>query len=1001
MRSNKAHRLLALLLAFVMTFSLLPTVTWATTGGDCSAAGDGSVTWSYDADTTTLTIRGNGAMADNADDWPVWGEDITTEVTSLIIKSGVTNVGVWNFYQAASLESVEFPDTLETINECAFRECAALSKITFPQGLKKIGVSAFEDCSALTSINLPQGLEVICDSAFNGAALKGTVRIPSSVTAIEAAAFGTAKGLTIGLNITPGQSARGEGIKLGYGWSGSATVCYYPDLQKTWAKGTEITIAADGEVFTGTIDLNDFSVKMKREMPVVEEFVLNSPTVTSTLGTINSPASLAIKAYGNGLDYYADTTLTLVPPDGTDGDKIPVDVRFILTKPAPKEYVFEGAGTEANPYKISSLADLRGLQTNVNRFKKTYEGEYFLQTADIDMTGVKSWDQIGTIARADVSYPFKATYDGGGHKITNWTFDYSKQSDPRYAGLFGNVSVLKNLTLDETCTFKLRSWSGTLAYQVGRIENCFSYATVTAQTTSGDNANAYIGGLVKLAINQLNSYEAQKNYYTDKIMENKSWTMADIFADEGTTGTSVKKRADFMRMMKWCKQGKIDLILTKSVSRFARNTVDCLNYVRMLKAQGIAVYFEKENINSMDESTELMLTMMGAFAQAESESISGNIQAGKRYAMQRGEATIHYHNLYAYEKGPDGNPQIIPEQAEIVREIYQKYLHGDSLNMIRKDLEERHIPNARGGATWTHTAVRGILSNEKYAGDVLMQKTFQQDCISHKTIRNTGQRTMYLVPDHHEAIIDRKTYNAVQTELARRNALKGNTQKSTPSGRSCYTPKYALSDRVICGECGTLYRRCTWVNRGKKHIVWRCISRFDYGKKYCHDSPAVDEQQLQQAILRVINGVMSEKPALVRRVTENLQVVIRPSRSGELTIADIDHQLETLAQEFDAVFATAASGNSADYSEHFKTILTQQAELKAKRAELKQQQAEDAELTSHMKLAADTLKQADTAIMKWDEYQIRALVESVRILSKDEILVRLKSGIEKIERLQK
>lgn len=500
---------------------------------------------------------------------------------------------------------------------------------------------------------------------------------------------------------------------------------------------------------------------------------------------------------------------------------------------------------------------------------------------------------------------------------------------------------------------------------------------------------------------QLNSYEAQKNYYIDKIMENKAWTLADIFADEGITGTSAKKRADFMRMMKWCKQGKIDLILTKSVSRFARNTVDCLNYVRMLKAQGIAVYFEKENINSMDESTELMLTMMGAFAQAESESISGNIQAGKRYAMQRGEATINYHNLYAYEKGPGGKPQIIPEQAEIVREIYQKYLRGDSLNMIRKDLEERHIPNARGGATWTHSAVRGILSNEKYAGDVLMQKTFRQDCISHKAIRNTGQRPMYLVQNNHEAIIDRKTYDAVQTELARRNALKGNTQKSTPSGRSCYTPKYALSDRVICGECGTLYRRCTWVNRGKKHIVWRCISRFDYGKKYCHDSPAVDEQQLQQAILRVINGVMSEKPVLVRRVTENLQVVIRPSRSGELTIADIDHQLETLAQEFDAAFATAATGNAADYSERFKTILTQQTELKAKRAELERQQAEDAELTSHMEQATDTLEQARTAIAEWDEYQIRALVESVRVLSKDEILVRLKSGIEKIERLQK
>ena len=500
---------------------------------------------------------------------------------------------------------------------------------------------------------------------------------------------------------------------------------------------------------------------------------------------------------------------------------------------------------------------------------------------------------------------------------------------------------------------------------------------------------------------QLNSFAAQNIHYTQCIMEHEDWRLVDIYADEGVTGTSVEKREDFKRMLADSGRGLIDRILVKSISCFARNTAECLEAIRKFRANSTTIFFEKENIDTARMSSELMTALHAAFSQSESESISGNIQAGKRYAMQRGEATIHYHNLYAYEKGADGKPRVIPEQAEIVREIYQKYLRGDSLNMIRKDLEDRHIPNARGGATWTHSAVRGILSNEKYAGDVLMQKTFRQDCISRKTIRNTGQRAMYLVQNNHEAIIDRKTYDAAQTELARRNALKGNTQKSTPSGRSCYTPKYALSDRVICGECGTLYRRCTWVNRGKKHIVWRCISRFDYGKKYCHDSPAVDEQQLQQAILRVINGVMSEKPALVRRVTENLQVVIRPSRSGELTIADIDHQLETLAQEFDAPFAIAASGNSTDYSEHFKTILTQQAELKAKRAELKQQQAEDAELTSHMKLAADTLKQAGTAITKWDEYQIRALVESVRILSKDEILVRLKSGIEKIERLQR
>ena len=498
---------------------------------------------------------------------------------------------------------------------------------------------------------------------------------------------------------------------------------------------------------------------------------------------------------------------------------------------------------------------------------------------------------------------------------------------------------------------------------------------------------------------QLNSYEAQKTYYTDKIMTNPKWTMAGIFADEGITGTSAKKREDFMRMMRWCKQGKIDLILTKSVSRFSRNTVDCLNYIRMLKALGISVYFEKENINSMDESTELMLTMMGAFAQAESESISGNIRAGKRYAMQRGEASIQYKHLYAYERGADNKPKVIPEQAAIVREIYDQFLHGASLRMIQKDLERRQIPNAVGGQKWTDSAVRGILTNEKYVGDVLMQKTFRQDCISRKIIRNTGQLPMYLVQNHHEAIVDRKTFNAAQAELARRNSLPGTTQKSTPSGRSCYSPRYALSGRVICGECGTPYRRCTWSNHGKKHVVWRCISRMDYGRRYCHESPSVDEQQLQRAILRTINGVMSDKETLMQQVAESLFLVLSPPKDDELTIPAIDRQLEALAREFDTALAAAASGNSGDYSERFKAILAQQTELKAKRAQLETQQAENAEIARRMDHAAAVMEQANAAISEWDEYQIRALVASVRVLSKDEVLVRLKSGTEAIQRL--
>ena len=305
-------------------------------------------------------------------------------------------------------------------------------------------------------------------------------------------------------------------------------------------------------------------------------------------------------------------------------------------------------------------------------------------------------------------------------------------------------------------------------------------------------------------------------------------------------------------MIRLCKQKKIDVILTKSISRFARNTVDCLNYIRILRELGIAVIFEKENINTLEADSEIFITMLGAFAQAESESISANVRWGKRQAMREGKVTIQYHRLYAYEKGEDGKPKIIPEQAEVVRSIYAQYLSGASLRMIQKRLEAEGIPNLDGKFCWQITAIRSILTNEKYCGDVLLQKTFISDCISRKVIRNTGQLPMYLVQNHHEGIVERKTFDAAQAELARRNAGKSPSKKYAPTGKASYASKYALSERLVCGECGTLYRRCTWAKRGKKRVVWRCVSRLDYGTRYCHNSPTLDEEILQRSILTAI-----------------------------------------------------------------------------------------------------------------------------------------------------
>ncbi len=363
---------------------------------------------------------------------------------------------------------------------------------------------------------------------------------------------------------------------------------------------------------------------------------------------------------------------------------------------------------------------------------------------------------------------------------------------------------------------------------------------------------------------QLTSYEAQKNYYTDKIMTNKEWTMAGIFADEGITGTSARKRPEFLRMIRQCKQGKIDIVLTKSISRFARNTVDCLNYVRALKELGIAVIFEKENMNTLEIDSEILITMLGAFAQSESESISANVRWGIRQAMKEGKATIQYKYLYGYRKGDDSKPEIIPDQAEVVRKIYDLFLSCTPVRGIQEYLNANSVPNINGEPKWARSAIDSILTNEKYCGDVLLQKTYIDDCINKKVKKNTGQLPMYLVQNHHEGIISRETFDAAQAELARRSAGKSPSKKNAPTGRSRYSSKYALSDRLYCGECGTRYQRCTWRNRdGSKRIVWRCVSRVDYGNKYCHDSPTLDEEPLHRAILAAINSAVKDKDNIV------------------------------------------------------------------------------------------------------------------------------------------
>lgn len=479
---------------------------------------------------------------------------------------------------------------------------------------------------------------------------------------------------------------------------------------------------------------------------------------------------------------------------------------------------------------------------------------------------------------------------------------------------------------------------------------------------------------------------------TDKIMSNTAWTMAGIFADKGITGTSAKKREDFMRMIRHCRQKKIDVILTKSVSRFSRNTVDCLYYIRALKQLGIAVIFEKENINSLEEDSELRITLSGAFAQSESESISANVTWGKRRAMEAGKVSIQYKKLYGYRKGEDGQPEIIPEQAEIVRWLYERYLTGASLRMIKDELEQQGVKCFEDSPEWTISRIRSILQNEKYCGDVLMQKTFRQDFINRKAIKNTGQLPMYLIENHHEGIVSREKYDAVQAEMARRNAAKS-PSKNAVTGMASYASKYALSERLVCGECGTLYRRCTWTRNGEKRVVWRCVSRLDYGKKYCHNSPTLDEAPLQQAILAALNTAMADKNSLIRQITAAMETELIPFPGGTMSLGDIECRLRVLEQQFQTLLEKATDDPAA-YGGQFKEILDEQTFLKEKRSVILANNNEQAKANQRIMDAAQTLENASPYITEWDESAVRQLVETVKILSKDEVAVTLKGGIE-------
>ena len=492
---------------------------------------------------------------------------------------------------------------------------------------------------------------------------------------------------------------------------------------------------------------------------------------------------------------------------------------------------------------------------------------------------------------------------------------------------------------------------------------------------------------------QLNSYEAQKSYYTQKIADSPDWEMAGIYADEGISGTSMKKRTEFKKMITACKRGRIDLIITKSLSRFARNTVDCLETVRLLKANGIGVYFEKENINTLTESSEFLITLFSGFAQAESESLSKNVAWGWRKSAEAGNVYFQYKRMLGYRKGTDGQPEIVPEEAEIIRRIYRRYLAGCSLGQIKQELEQDNIPTAQKVERWSSAVIHNILTNEKYMGDALLQKTYITDCISKKVKKNMGERPMYYVENNHPAIIPRETFDQVQKEMTRRSSKRKVLQKSGKTELGKYSGKYALTELLVCGECGSPYKRVTWARNGKKRIVWRCVSRLEFGTKYCHNSPTLDESRLHNAILAAMNEYTAIRQEVCPDVLAMVEEAKRAMSQAGAMLLELKKRMDAVSQEqSDVLDRLLANMADAELNARMKALTDEKEALKAQILKVQQKEVSMAEQAAKRQQMWDSLKECSAGYTEFDDEFVRQIIRKITVEDAETIHVHFRDS---------
>ena len=494
---------------------------------------------------------------------------------------------------------------------------------------------------------------------------------------------------------------------------------------------------------------------------------------------------------------------------------------------------------------------------------------------------------------------------------------------------------------------------------------------------------------------QQSSYDIQIEYYTRHIMQNPNWIFAGVFADDGRSATNTFRRDDFNQLMDQCLKGKVDMVITKSISRFARNTVDCISWVRKLKEKNVAVYFEKENLNTLDDSTEMILTILSSQAQEESRAISTNVKWGYARKFEKGESTRQ--RSYGFRKAPTGEMCIVEEEAAVIRNMARWFLDGDSLERIKHRLEDAGIETTTGKKTWSTGTIYNILTNEKIMGDVLLQKTFTADYLTKRRVKNSGQQKQYYVKNHHEAIIPKTVYYKIQEEIARRSSLKKAGTRKGKTAQGVYSSKYALTGIMVCNECGAHYRRTTWAKNGKKVIVWRCINRLEHGTKRCHESPTLKEEVIQEAIMGKLHSLSidQEEENFLNGVKED---ILRAAKvvGGACTEEEIDKTIEELRDQLMDYVGMAAREHGGEnwYSDRMRKLGLQISELKRRRESIREQEKiRDEYEYLDQEISRIIGETGGASGAEFDNIFIRQIVREIRVISKNKLQIQLRTGM--------